>query len=159
MLEGFTNSDMSGDVDSNRSTLGYVMTCAGEAMSCQSKLQKVVALSTTEAKCMAAVEAGKEFIWMRDFLSELGMKQDKFLLHCDNQSAIHLAKNANYHSHTKHIQRRYHWLQEKVNDNDFALVKIHTYENGSDMLTKALPMEKHIACRTRASLVDSHIKE
>ena len=45
---------------------------------------------------------------MRNFLSELGMKQREFLLHCDNQSAINLAKNVVYHSQTKLIQRRYH---------------------------------------------------
>ena len=108
MLEGFTDSHMSRDVESSRSTSGYVMTYAGGAMSWQSRLQKFVALSTTEAEYMAAVEAGKELIWMRNFLTELGMKQKEFLLHCDSQSAIHLAKNAAYHSRTKHIQRRYH---------------------------------------------------
>ena len=71
------------------------MTYAGGAVSWKSRLQKVVALSTTEA--------GKELIWMKNFLSELGMKQEKFLLHCDNQSVIHLTKNAAYHSRTKHI--------------------------------------------------------
>ena len=62
VLEGFTDSDMSGDVDSSRSTSGYVMTYAGGAVSWQSRLQKSVALSTTEAKYMAIVEAGKELI-------------------------------------------------------------------------------------------------
>ena len=62
VLEGFTDSDMSGDVDSRRSTLGYVMTYAGGIMSWQSRLQKSVALSTTEAEYMAAVEADKELI-------------------------------------------------------------------------------------------------
>ena len=57
---------------------------------------------------------------MREFLTDLGMKQDKFLLNCDNQSAIHLAKNTVYHSRTKHIQRRSHWLRERVEDGDFA---------------------------------------
>ena len=52
---------------------------------------------------MAAVEAGKELVWMRDFLEELGLEQDDYLLHCDCQSAIHLAKNATYHGRTKHI--------------------------------------------------------
>ena len=101
-------------------------------MSWQSRLQKVVSLSTIEAEYMAVVEAGKELIWMRDFLSELGMKQEKFLLHCDNQSVIHLAKNVADHSHTKHIQRRYHWLGETVEENEFVLAKIHSDENGSD---------------------------
>ena len=108
MLEGFTNSDMLGDVDSIRSTSGYVMTYAGGDVSWQSRLQKAMPLSTTEIEYMAAVEAGKELIWMRDCLSERGMKQEKFLLHCDNKNDAHLAKNIVYHSRTKHIQRRYH---------------------------------------------------
>ena len=95
LLKGFTDSD--GDVDSSRSTSWYVMTYAGGAVSSQSRLQKFVALSTI------GVEAGKGLIWMNNFLSELGMKQEKFLLHCNNQSAIHLAKNAAYHSRSKHI--------------------------------------------------------
>ena len=71
MLEGFTDFDMSGDVDSRRSTSGNVMTYAGGAVSWKSRLQKLVALLTTEAEYMAAMEARKELIWMRDFLSEL----------------------------------------------------------------------------------------
>ena len=84
MLEGFTDSYMSGDGDSNRSASGYVMTYSGGVVSWRSRLQKAVALSTTEDEYMAVVEAGKELIWMRDFLNELGMKQEKFLLHWDN---------------------------------------------------------------------------
>ena len=124
-------------------------------MSWQSRLQKVVALSTTKVEYMAVVEAGKELIWMRDFLSELGMKQEKFLLHCNNLSAIHLAKNVSYHSRTKHIQRRYHYVRERVDENEFILAKIHTNDNGSDMLTKTLSMEKLIACQRKTGLVDS----
>ena len=82
MLEGFP--DMSGDVNSSRSTSGYVITYAGGAVSWQSRLQKAVALSTTEAEYVAAVEAEKELIWMKNVLSELGMKQETFQLHCDN---------------------------------------------------------------------------
>ena len=81
--------------------------------------------------------------------------QEEFLLHCDSQSAFHLAKNATYHSRTKHIQRRYHWLRERVEENNFVLVKIHTDENGSTMLNKFLSMEKLVVCRRRAGLVDS----
>ena len=54
---------------------------------------------------MAAIEAGKEVIWMKDFIEELGIRQEEYQLYCDNQSAIHLVKNAAYHSRTKHIQR------------------------------------------------------
>ena len=135
MLEGFPDSHMSGDVDSSRSTSGYVMTYVGGVVSWQSRLQKALALSTIEAEYMAVVEARNELIWMRDFLSELGMKQETFLLHCNNQSVIHLAKKVAYCSHIKHIHRRYHWLLERVDENEFVLAKIHNDENGSDMLT------------------------
>ena len=134
MLEGFRDTHMSGDVDSIRSTSGHVMTYVGGALLWQSRLQKVVVLSTIEAKYIVVVEAEKELIWMRDFLSELGMKQENFLLHCDNESVIHLAKNVAYHSRTKHIQRRYHWLRERVYEKEFVLANIHTYDNGTNML-------------------------
>ena len=84
------------------------MTYSRGVVSWHSRLQKAMALSTMEAEYMAAVEAKKELIWVRDFLSELGMMQEKFLLCCDHQSVIHLAKIVSYHSRTKHIQRRYH---------------------------------------------------
>ena len=69
---------MSVDADTSRSTSGYVMTYAGGAVSWQSRLQKAVALSTTEAEYMAVVEAGKEVIWMREFIGELGIRQEEF---------------------------------------------------------------------------------
>ena len=99
---------MSADVDTSQSTSGYVMPYAGGAVSCQSRLPKSVALSTTKAEYMTAVEVGKEVIWMKDFIGELGIRQEEFRLHCESQSDIHLAKNATYNSRTKHIQRRYH---------------------------------------------------
>ena len=65
---------MSADVDTSRSTSGYVMTYAGGAVSWQSRLLKSVALSTTEAEYMAVVESSKEVIWMKDFIGVLGMR-------------------------------------------------------------------------------------
>ena len=75
---------MSADVDTNRSTSGYVMTYAGEVVSWQSRMHKAVALSTTEAEYMAATKADKEIIWMKEFIGELGNWQDEFQLHCNN---------------------------------------------------------------------------
>ena len=101
---------------------------------------------------MVVVEVFKEIIWMKAFIEELGLRQEEFQLYCNNQSVIHLAKNDAYHSRTKHIQRRYHWLREKVEEKDLALLKIHTEENGSDMLMKVLSTEKLDACRRRVGL-------
>ena len=101
---------------------------------------------------MAAVEAGKEVLWMKDFIGELGIRQEEYRLYCDSQSAIHLAKNMAYHSRTKHIQRRYHWIRERVEEREFVLTKIHTTENGLDMLTRALTPDKLGACRKQIGL-------
>ena len=78
ILEGFTNSNMLVDVDTSRSKSGYVMTYVGGVVLWQSRLRKIVALSTTEAKYMAIVEAGTEIIWMKDFIGELGIRQEEF---------------------------------------------------------------------------------
>ena len=84
VLVGYTDADMVGDVDSRKSTSSYLITFAGGAVSWQSKLQKCVALSTTEAEFIAATEACKELLWMKKFLKELGLQQDKYQLFCDS---------------------------------------------------------------------------
>lgn len=142
VLEGFTYVDMDGDVDTRKSTTSYVYTFAGAAVSWVSRLQKVVALSTTEAEYIAATEACKEMLWMQRFLGELGIKQDKYVLHCDSQSAIHLVKNPAFHSRTKHIDLKYHWIRQVLEEGHLHLEKIHTTENPADMLTKTLPRDK-----------------
>ena len=106
VLEGYTDADMAGDLDNRKSTSGYLFTSAGGAISWQSKLQKCVALSTIEAEYIVANEAGKEMLWMKQFLQELGLMQDKYVVHCDSQSAIDLSKNATFHSRSKHIEVR-----------------------------------------------------
>ena len=83
---------------------------------------------------------------MKNFLQELGMKQEKYVLFYDSQSVIHLAKNSSYHSRTKHIDVRYHWIRDVVSSKLLKLEKIHTDDNGSDMMTKILPNEKLQAC-------------
>ncbi|KAJ0837622.1 putative RNA-directed DNA polymerase [Helianthus annuus] len=91
MLVGYTDSDLAGNKDNMKSTSGYLMTFAGGAVSWQSRLQKYVALSTTEAEYVAATEACKELLWLKRFTQELGFMQRRYVVLCDNQSAIHLA--------------------------------------------------------------------
>jgi len=94
---------MVGDRDNRRSTTRYVFSVGGTTISWVSKLQSVVALSTTEVEYVAATEASKEMIWLQRFLDELGKKQELGRLYSESQSAIHLAKNSSFHSKTKHI--------------------------------------------------------
>uniref|UniRef100_A0A3Q7HRN6 Reverse transcriptase Ty1/copia-type domain-containing protein n=1 Tax=Solanum lycopersicum TaxID=4081 RepID=A0A3Q7HRN6_SOLLC len=77
ILCGYTDSDMAGDVDTRKSTSGYLVTFTGGAVSWQFRLQKCVALSTTEAEFIAIVETCKELIWMKRFLGELGCAQER----------------------------------------------------------------------------------
>ncbi|KAJ0097232.1 hypothetical protein Patl1_29252 [Pistacia atlantica] len=99
---------MAEDMDSCKSTYSYLITFAGGAVSWQSRLQKCVALSTTETKFIIITEACKELLWMKKLMRELGFKQQQHVLFCDNQSAIHLDKNFTIHLRSKHIDVRYH---------------------------------------------------
>ena len=154
VLEGFTDADMAGDLDSRKSTSGHLIIFAGGAISWQSKLQKCVALSTTEAEYIAVTEACKEVLWMKKLLEELGQEQEDLKLYCDSQSAIHLSKNPMFHSRSKHIDVRYHWVRDVIESKQLMLEKIHTDDNASDMMTKALPKDKIIHCRKTAGVME-----
>ena len=97
--------DLGGDVDSSKSTFGYIYTIGGTAVSWMSSLQKCVSLSSTEAEYVAIAEAWKDMIWLADYVEESGKKQSKNILYSDSQSAIQLVKNLVYHLKTKHIRR------------------------------------------------------
>ena len=75
----------------------------GTIISWVSKVQMIITISTIEAEYVMVTKANKEMIWLQSFLEELGQKQRKGVLHCNDQSAIHLAKNPVYHARTKHI--------------------------------------------------------
>ncbi|GKV32108.1 hypothetical protein SLEP1_g40737 [Rubroshorea leprosula] len=152
ILKGYTDADMAGDLDNRKSISSYLFTFAGGAVSWQSKLQKCVALSTTEAEYIATTKAGKEILWMKRFLQELGLKQKESVVFCDSHSAIDLSKNTMYHARTKHIDLRYHWLRLVTENKQFQLKKIHTNNNAADMMTKVLPKEKFEYCTTLAGM-------
>ncbi|MCO5552235.1 hypothetical protein L7F22_005747 [Adiantum nelumboides] len=140
---GYTDSDYAGDLDNRRCTLGYVFTMAGGVVSWRSRLQTCVTQSTTEAEYVAASEACKEAIWLGRLVTNLGIKEETPMLHCDSQSAIQLARNPVYHSKTKHVDVKYHFIREMVEDKQVQLVKIHTTDNPADLLTKGLPRESY----------------
>nr|GEW98422.1 retrovirus-related Pol polyprotein from transposon TNT 1-94 [Tanacetum cinerariifolium] len=77
----------------SKSTTGYVFALWGGTVSWVSKLQSVVAMSTTEAEYVAVAQASKEAVWLKMLLEELGYEQEKITLFCDNQSALYLARN------------------------------------------------------------------
>ncbi|MCO5573620.1 hypothetical protein L7F22_027392 [Adiantum nelumboides] len=113
---GYTDSHYASDLDNRRSTSGYVFTMAGEAMSWQSRLQTCVTQFTTKVECVAALEACKEAIWLGRLVTDLGIKEETPMLHCESQSAIQLARNPVYHSKTKHVDVKYHFIREMIED-------------------------------------------
>ena len=121
-------------------------TLGGTAVSWASKLQKIVALSTTEAEYVAITEAGKEMVWLQSFLEELGKKNEKGILHSDSQSAIFLVKNPTFHSRTKHIQLRYHFIRSLLDSGQLILEKIRGTEDPADMFTKVVTADKLKLC-------------
>ena len=152
ILEGFTDIDMGDDLDGRKSTSGYLFTFAEGAVSWQSKLQKCVSLSTTEAEYIAATEACKELLWLKWFLQELGLKQSDYGVYYDSQSALDLSKNTTYHSRTKHIDIHYHWIRDLIENKLLQLKNIHTDNNSSYMLTKVVTKSKLEFCIKAAGM-------
>ncbi|GKD07018.1 retrovirus-related pol polyprotein from transposon TNT 1-94 [Tanacetum coccineum] len=100
-------------------------------------------------------EAGKELVWLKNFLEELDRAQTECVLFCDNQSAIHLAKNPVFHGRTKHIKIRYHYIRELVSEGTLSLKKILGAKNPADMLTKVVTTEKLKLCAAFIGLRDN----
>jgi hypothetical protein len=143
-----------GDVKENgRSTGGYLVKFGSGAVSWNSKVQPFVALSTSEAEFIAAVEAGKEIFWMRNILKEFGYKIDgPSLLHCDNQSAIQVAKNPEHHGRMKHLDLRFFWLRDAVENGAITVSYLPTGEMPADALTKPLSRQKVVEGRKMMGL-------
>ena len=106
-----------------RSTTGYVFKIGDGAVSWSSKRQPTVALSTTEAEYMATTQAGKEALWYRSFLEDIGISQHTpTIIHNDNQGSLSLAKNPVFHTRTKHIDVQHHFIRELVEEGKVGLV-------------------------------------
>ncbi|VFQ73283.1 unnamed protein product [Cuscuta campestris] len=144
---GYTDASFQTDRDDYKSQAGYVFCLNGGAFSWKSSKQDTTADSTTEAEYMAAAEAAKEGVWIKKFISELGVVpsiNDPIPLFCDNTGAIAQAKEPrSHHQKTKHIIRRYHIIREIVYRGDIEICKVETDDNIADPLTKPLGKLKH----------------
>jgi hypothetical protein len=149
----FCDADHAGNPDNMRSTGGYALLIAGGAVSWSSRLMPILALSTTEAEYISAVEAAKEMIWMRQLLSEFGytLKQPS-PLQIDNQSAISVAKNPEHHGRMKHLDLRYYWLRDQVEDGKVVPDFVPTKQQSADIFTKSLPRVDLERCRDQLGL-------
>jgi hypothetical protein len=136
-LLAYTDSDWAADTISRRSVTGYFFKLADGIISWRSHAQKTVALSSTEAEYMAISDCARQAIWIRTLLTELGITLKATPVY-DNQGSIFIASNPVQESRLKHIDIRYHYIQECVQNKQVDLLFIPGTENPADMFTKNL---------------------
>ena len=125
----FSDADHGGCKDSGHSTSAYVVKMGTGVISWSSKLQGLVAQATTEAEHIAAVEAGKEIVWLCNLLEKMGFfVSSPSILHTDNQSAIQVAKNPEHHGCMKHLDLCWFWLRDVVDQGVISPVCPHNWD-------------------------------
>ena len=135
---------------------GYAFIINGGAVSWSAKRQSIISLSTTESEYVAAAHAAKEALWLRSLIKQLfDEKLSPTTMFSDNQSAIALAKDHQYHAQTKHIDVCYHFIRWIVKKGAVRLVYCPTEDMVADTLTKALPSAKvkHFAVELGVSTI------
>ncbi|KAH8356655.1 hypothetical protein KR084_002352 [Drosophila pseudotakahashii] len=144
-LVGYVDADWAGDASHRRSYTGFVFLMAGGPISWKSEKQDSVALSSTEAEYMALSSAVKEALHLRRLIIEIGCGREDTptIIYGDNLSAQNLAKNPVYHARSKHIDIRYHFVREVIQQGDVKLKYVSTNDVIDDLLTKNLSKLKH----------------
>ena len=143
-LVGYSDADWAGDLDTRRSTTGYLFKLGGVPICWKSKRQPTVALSTAEAEYMALSMAVQTAIWIRKLLKDFDIaSKEPTVIYEDNQGCIAMAKNPVNHERTKHIDIRFNFVRERVEDKTILVKYLETTEMLADILTKGLPRDQH----------------
>lgn len=140
----FSDADWAGDQANRRSTSGMATLYSSGLVCYKAQQQSVVALSTTESEYISASISVKDLIWIRRFLRELRAPMMwRPLLLCDNQSAIRLIRNPEFHQRSKHIDIRYHFIRDSFESGEFDLEYLQTDQQLADLFTKSLASDRH----------------
>nr|GEW25378.1 retrovirus-related Pol polyprotein from transposon TNT 1-94 [Tanacetum cinerariifolium] len=141
-LTAFAYADHAGCQDTRRSTSGSVQFLRERLISWSSKRQKSAAISTMEAEYIALSGCCAQILWMRSQLSDYGLAFNKIPMYCDNKSVIALCCNNVQHSWSKHIDIRYHFIKEQVENGVIELYFVNTEYQLADLFTKALGRDR-----------------
>jgi len=140
LCAGYRDTDR-GTGEDRKSIGGYVFLVNGAAVSWASKKQASVSRSSTEAEYIALTQGVKKSLWLQELLKDLGALKHRGEIHqiqCDNQGAIALTRNPEYHARTKHVDIQFHFIRQHVESNTIKLLYCPTHEMTADVFTKAL---------------------
>ncbi|GJZ55842.1 retrovirus-related pol polyprotein from transposon TNT 1-94, partial [Tanacetum coccineum] len=141
-LTAYADTDHAGCQDTKRSTSGSMKLLRDRLVSWSSKRQKSTAISSTEAEYIAMSGCCAQILWMRSQLTDYGLGFNKIPMYCDNKSAIALCCNNVQHSRSKHIDIRFHFIKEQVENGVVELYFVNTEYQLADIFTKALCRER-----------------
>ena len=156
MLLGYSDSDYASDIEDRKSTTGVVYFLGKSVVTWSSQKQKIVALSSCEAEYVAAA-AACQGIWLSRLIADmLGTKEAIVKLLMDNMSAIALSRNPVHHERSKHIDTKYHFLRECIEEGKVEVDHIGTAEQLADIFTKSLGRVKFVELRSALGVVEVH---
>lgn len=119
---------------------------AGRPISWLSQRQKTVATSTINAEYIASAKAAKEAVWICNFINDLCIPRvhiNTILLYINNNLALKLTRNPKFHSKSKHINVKHHFIREKVEEGVINTQRVNTTDNLANVFTKALAKPTH----------------
>ncbi len=149
-VSAYADADWGSDKRDRKSITGWVAMVNGDPVSWASKKQKVVAQSTCEAELYAEAAAINEVKWLEGLLTELGLPATEVpLIYGDNQGTQKISQNDIKSERTKHIDIKYHYVQDEITNGRIQLQWIPTTEQLADILTKALGGPQHKQLRLR----------
>ena len=141
-MYAFCDSDWAGDKLDRRSYSGHAIFMSGNLIAWGSQKQSSVALSSTEAEYISLSEIGKSIMHLLEMSEEIFPVKKPITIYCDNQGAVFMSKNSTTNKRSKHIDIRYHYVRELIQERKaLEVVYIPTDENLADQLTKTVPKE------------------
>ena len=151
-LVACADSDWASNPVDRRSTTGYMVKLADPIFICNSRAQRTVALSSTEAEYMSLSDTSRQLVWIKALLSELGVNLGPIPLCGDNQGSIFMASNPVQERQIKHIDIRFHYIREVVQQRQVELFFINGSDNPADMFTNNLGRTKFTQFRATLGL-------
>ncbi|GJV74351.1 putative ribonuclease H-like domain-containing protein [Tanacetum coccineum] len=143
-LEAFSDSDYTGASLDRKSITGGCQFLGKRLILWQCKKQTIVANSTTEAEYVATANCCGQVLWIQNQMLDYGFNFMNTKIHIDNESTICIVKNPVFHSKTKHIEIRHHFIRDSYEKKLVQVIKIHTDHNVADLLTKAFDVSRTI---------------